>query len=132
MTLIERLEAAEGPSRELDAEIAEQFGWRIWRLGLSAINPFGMHGSPAEGIGIYNPRVARELPAYTASLDATLALVEEVLPGVPWSLERCETFEVDMWPGPGFENVIVTAHKSPAITLLIALLKAKDAGGADG
>lgn len=66
--LIERLERATGPDRELDWAIAEHLGWAYepgvpsLLLAPSMIDPDGN---------------ARHLPAYTASLDAALTLAGE-------------------------------------------------------
>jgi hypothetical protein len=99
--LIERLEKATGPDRELDAA--------IWAATL-----------PRDGVGIdgyglpdgahyeYRPcedgrvemlvslngergvtRANRPSPEYTASLDAAVALVEKVLPGWWWQIGSC-------------------------------------------
>lgn len=66
--LIERLEKAEGGSRELDAEIARLFGGQ-------AIARFGDWDCREDGTGIWRP-----LPRYSSSLDAALALAERVCP----------------------------------------------------
>lgn len=70
MTLIERIEGAEGPSRELDAEIARSLG-RPWDYAAD-----------------WGPR-GRDKPvayAYTGSLDAAMSLVPE---GMRWCVDTC-------------------------------------------
>lgn len=62
--LIERLEAASGPSRGLDAEIAPITGLRIVDEG----HPIGRVCYDTNNHGV-------PLPAYTASIDAALTLV---------------------------------------------------------
>lgn len=96
-TLIEKLKAATGPSAELDGEIWLQFG------------------SDA-GVGrAWN---------YTASIDAALALVEEVLPGWSWVLNKQAEFSLwtEEFVGTLPRRQIDSDHKSPAIAILIALL----------
>jgi hypothetical protein len=68
-SLLERVEKATGPDRELDLEIANVAGWRC------------------DGDWLYTPSGAMAAfnddspPRYTASLDASLSLVNEMLPG---------------------------------------------------
>lgn len=58
--LLERVKAASGPDRELDGEV---------------------HDFATQTVEQY-------APAYTASVDAALALVERLLPGWNWHLNR--------------------------------------------
>lgn len=67
--LIERIEAASGPDRELDHEIYEYLGSPVVRM-VSATT----HGTD----------LVNWAPFYTASVDAALTLVPE---GFEWSLE---------------------------------------------
>ena len=76
MDLLERLEKATGPERTLDHAIARAFGWQE-QLG----------GWLAPGSKDYE---FENVPLFTASLDASIALVERVLPG--WARE------VSYWP----------------------------------
>lgn len=67
--LLERVEAAEGPDRELDLAVdiwAQPQNWS------SKVRSTGNAGCPAAWFN------AEELPEYTASLDAALALVERL------------------------------------------------------
>jgi hypothetical protein len=74
------------------------------------------------------------VPKYTASLDAALALVREVLPPL-WHLEIFMTVQgltavqlsdVDVGRYPDvIKKLDEVEHKSPAIALLIALLQAQ-------
>lgn len=63
--LIERLEKAGGPDRELDIALTKQF---------------------IAGKQYRHPDLA---PPYTTSLDAAVALVERVLPGWGWQVGTC-------------------------------------------
>lgn len=75
-------------------------------------------------------------PAYTASVDAAIALAERVLPGWYWGItqgddgEDAMEFQGNVWPSiqpyPA-ELEQYGYHKFPAIALLIALLRAKEA-----
>ncbi len=102
--LIAKLEALDGPSREVDGEIA----------------------TDVDGFD-------HLVPKYTASLDATVALVERALPGSSWEARRTGfgNGQASVWypmeqPRPG--TTIRADHKSsPAIALLIAALKALEA-----
>ncbi|CAM5420968.1 hypothetical protein ATER59S_02395 [Aquamicrobium terrae] len=72
-TLIERVEALTGPSRDADYRI-EKAIVRPGEFPASEIWPPFMVGSKFD----------RSIPAYTASIDAAVALVERVLPGWFW------------------------------------------------
>ena len=84
--IIERLEKADGPSRELDG--------RVW----VAANPDDLiignprhHGQGMvqfSGGGFAHDRFKVSEP-YTASLDAAIALVERLLPGWGWRIGTC-------------------------------------------
>ncbi len=122
--LIAKLEALDGPSREVDRDIATHFGdpwdygvsWRGWGIG--------QDGRPIEKPVAF---------PYTASLDAAIALVGRVLPGWSWEARRSGfgNGQASVWnpmeqPRPG--KTIRADHKSsPAIALLIATLKALEA-----
>jgi len=92
--LIERLEKAEGPDREIDVLLWREFGWseirdpernsvtdilgpdvRVNTRTISEAIDLFLH-TDANGIAR-----AWNVPRLTASLDAALALVERVLPG---------------------------------------------------
>lgn len=104
-SLIERLEKATGPDRDLDCDIDSE--WLQDRSdGLEAeFSPF---------------------PAYTASLDAAIALVEHVLPG--WGYD----FVKPAKEGPGRpratvflgDNLFAGEAPTPPLALLLALMRA--------
>jgi hypothetical protein len=107
--LSERVEGAGGPDRELDRE--------VWAALVA--NP------PASLVHV--GRI--EVPAYTASLDSALGLVERVLPGWAWRVE----FVAKWRPGGPFYGADLTdgikpasrrAGPTPALAVLAALLKA--------
>lgn len=113
--LIKRLKEAPGPSRELDAEIADLFGVAVYLM-------------PTE--------FDTTAPAYTSDLNAVIALIEEKLPGVQWSLDLDEPDEPVRYSAglmlvpPRCDWVeswrIDASHSIPAIALLIALLEAME------
>lgn len=108
MTLIERLEALTAPDREVDAEIAKVMDTTVVRH----------HRESGTNITTTNCH-------YTSSLDAALTLVPE---GWEWLREHLETMcvylpkhnDVNSW-----DIHITGAHKTPAIALCIAALKAR-------
>ncbi len=126
--LIERLTKAEGPSRELDWRIAEQFNipeeWRV----LPMWPPF-MKGSKFD----------KAIPSFTASIDAAIAFKDSVLPET--AIDHIGTdavsspngyktigWTVELINGKRFQG----QHQLLAIALVIAVLRAlaehKEAG----
>jgi len=115
--LLQRVEAAEGPDRDLDADIV------LWRHPELAEWPRSDRGgwvSPEWGL-ISPPE------HFTASVDAALALVERVLPDV----ERIDVIafpnlvhrgRAEVWLD-GDTRVVANA-KTPALALIAALLRA--------
>lgn len=76
-SLIKRLEALTGPSREVDAEIATAIGWKSvpWEF------------SGKRGLTWYAPdlEVHYECPRFTGSIDAAMTLTPEIeKPHFPW------------------------------------------------
>lgn len=119
-SLIERLKAAEGPSRELDFDIASALGLCQTRNGVAY--QWSEAGSTSY---LYYP------PEFTASLDATIALVERKLPG--WSfgfIADPHVSNVLAWvePESHYEGRHGGRYSSktttPALALLAALLTA--------
>ncbi|MEL6568195.1 MAG: hypothetical protein AAFQ22_07235 [Pseudomonadota bacterium] len=114
--LIDRLEKADGPDRELDAAIGELFPKTV-------TDDYGA------------PLIDMDRGHLTASLDATLTLMEEVLPVPRWwpRLVLYEGIAGPMWqaqmdrPEDATEEEHHGVHQSSAIALLIAILKAKQA-----
>jgi len=106
--LLERVTAATGPDRELDAAIALTQGWPVYR-----------------GDNWIGPHAEISVPAYTASLDNAVALIESRLPGWWWAVGhygphgKC-TANVSR-DGKKHGNDVVGA--TPALALLAALLR---------
>lgn len=137
--LIDRLEKATGPSRELEAHI---------RRALLCPPDAYVEQSPFNGAwciyrGEHNgrPRLF-EMPyktplevwrgEYTASIDAAVALAEHVLPGWQWTLSRhgkptcsLNDFPLHKPAYPSYSTDVV--HISVPVALTIAVLRAKEA-----
>ena len=113
--LLAALEAATGPSRELDAEIAASEKWT--RFSDYWLSPSGRQRQ-------YHP------PAYTASLDSALTLVPE---GRMWFVGHMDPSDMRyaatiseignigaaLWRG---------VHATPALALVIAAIRARGEG----
>ena len=118
--LLAKLEAATGPSRELDAKIALAVGWRERNgmFGREWISPAG--------------RMA-ELPPYTRSLDAAMTLVPE---GCYWHVAAGKTRDSEPLYGAmiqeaAFDGAELGAAENdvgPALALVIASIRARLAG----
>lgn len=89
-TLERRLEEATGPSRELDWAIADATGYfdAFERVG------YDRHNFDDD-----------DLPRYTSSLDAAVALVKRVLPGWCWRVATCSVSD-DAWLFPDFNHPV--------------------------
>lgn len=114
LDLADTVEKLEGPSREVDAEIAKAIGWC-----------FVGEGHPIGRVW-YNPEGrAATLPAFTRSLDAAMTLVPE---GWEWQIEAEET-EMFFPPSPwtyrvDMGNLITVECVTPALALVAASLRA--------
>lgn len=120
-TLIERLEKATGPSRELDAAIFKIAQPESERFKTS---PFGEGPGHMSWISANKGTIH---PLYTASIDAALTLVPE---NADWSLEKDGAWV--RWMGKDdaqeVQSVLVGRDgKCTAIALCIAALKARQA-----
>ena len=114
--LIERLERARGPDRELDAAI------------------FGFDKPMAHTTGPTNPRMieSHPIPDYTASLDAAVALVERELPGWSWMARWSRDNADEQHYGAAYvkpltgddEGDFVGCASTPALSLCLATLRA--------
>lgn len=140
--IVERLEAATGPDRELDAAIYDalvddggRFAFRVTNWATNLGNRLGRYHdgwcvgkSPTD-------EYAENLPRFTESLDAVLALVGAKLPGWNWathttgggSYEAClMTPDYHELSGRAFECMA----KTPAIAILLALFRALESSNA--
>lgn len=135
-TLIAKLEAAKGPSRELDAEIAATFHYVShmpdWVNNWSGKWEAAKSGRVylMEDSGNRGPNFISD--SFTDSIDAAVALSERVLPGWDWGSHSFgeDGAHGEVWKhGWHDDTVIYGAHSSPAIALVIAILRAKQAEG---
>ena len=111
MTLADRIEGLDGPSREVDAEIACAIGLNIGRS----------KGAPNDS----------RLPAYTASMDAVRTFID---PSDEWEVSTMYNIaratvglnrdHQTSWPGHGEH-----AGCDPVLALLAAALRAQEAEG---
>ncbi|WPM80871.1 hypothetical protein R5W60_05330 [Brucella pseudintermedia] len=122
--LITRLSKLDAPDREVDAEIDVLFfgGETVWKQANYTMEQFpaSKRSSKHHICGYAYECVL----AYTASVDAAIALAERVLPGWTWTL----------WPNaaeirhPTLRMIDeVGSGSNPAIALCIAILRAKEA-----
>lgn len=115
MTLLERVEGATGPDRDLDSMI-----WCEVANNTGIVFPDEKPGAP---------KIADHIKPYTSSLDAVLALVEEKLPGWRPGIIREGRAE---WSAFIFSPKATDPKDhfapTPALALLKALLTALEAG----
>ncbi|MGQ3213818.1 MAG: hypothetical protein ACT6U0_18750 [Shinella sp.] len=143
-SLIERLEKAEAPDRELDEEI-----WLAAIPGASRKNLLADHPDEKplwEYHDIERNTCFRGgiIPSYTSSIDAAVSLAERVLPGWGWSVES-KTHHIMACLNPEFgEPVGKHPHwaaisnlssrtfedaATPAMALLLATLRSLQSKG---
>jgi hypothetical protein len=113
-SLLERVSAATGPDRDLDG--------KLWCLGEDFI--YSHRSSMDEAIIYMRPgdkgvRRESDCPRYTASLDATLALVERVRPGFWLAING--NFHMNQWDAE--VGQWKARAPTPALALLAALLR---------
>lgn len=117
--LAERIEAADGPDRELDGDIAEAVG---------AVPPFVHRRDSPEWGSWSGGRDHWDAPAYTGSLDAAVTLVPE---GYSFNLGNDVRgwadvwFDVPVYDGKPYEGRAAT----PALALCAASLRARHPKG---
>lgn len=131
--LIERVERAEGPCRELDVAIAVSIDWRWddWEEG----DPTVRGHVEKHGLGWMVERCRqsvtvwpRLLPAYTASIDAAMTLLPD-----GWRLRQmhfaapcadCRKWTINLYGGREGENCFHAEAATPALALVAASLRA--------
>lgn len=126
--LITRLSKLDAPDREVDAEIYILFNIPAERAGRIDYSNGMVGWWPKDG-----PYVsAVTVPAFTASVDAAIALAERVLPG--WAPSVGQNMHHQYWyatlsKATDADPVGIAAQHptSGAIALVIALLRAKEA-----
>jgi hypothetical protein len=105
-TLIERVRGLDGPDREVDALIWGEFD-------------FGREDRELDA------RWSARVPAYTASLDAVVALIEKRLPDGLWDVNGYGAAIVyPKWITGDVDTQYAETAQSPALALLLAFLVA--------
>jgi len=128
--LIERVEKASGPDRDLDTALLElsdadfvaqlRRGWRDF-LPIRETDVAAIRSEAAY--------VEAHAPPYTESLDAAVALCERVLEGWAWNVGTVH-FGRDGFMAEVYRNSMVIFEArapTPALALLLAMLRAKAA-----
>ena len=121
--LIARIESADGPSRELDAEIFIAACHPTWRIQTEC----KLFPEQVQTGRIQEPDGCgwRNAPAYTASIDAALTLVpEEFRLGVLMELED-GTWAAKLFNRGKPGGLPLRAGATPALALAAAALKAR-------
>lgn len=136
--LIERVEKATGPDREIDlaidlalfpaSEIAklmqfrrgldnnEGMSWDIHHSGSVVFQKIDHHGACYYNGGY-------PLAKYTSSLDAAVALAERVLPGAHWEIHGDCSAMMRIGPAAA-DDICVWKAATPALALVAATLRA--------
>lgn len=137
--IIDRLEKAGVPDRELDAAIMRHVG-DAPHEGPRPLQDWKYEGSGRWHLSEFNqphPGYTILAPAYTASLDAAIALVEKMLPGWRWTVfgphpDFTERFaHADLWkrdPSVMITEPVSEKAATPALALLLALFRAMESG----
>ena len=128
--VLERVRAAKGPDRELDSAI-----WCAVGCPTPGLIAQDEHPEPRR----QGRKLASHVPAYTASVDAALALVGRVLPGtygrveprffidgdkVRWRGYTIRPRWIDYTPDDDWFDVSQADGPTPALALLAALFRA--------
>ena len=141
MTIIDKLERADGPDREMDAEIAKAVGMCLHpnktRTGVQSDTGFDCDDCGADSWGNrsndgFNRRLSDSCPAYTASIDAAMTLVPE-----GWelhSLMRQPYGKTAVWLGRGealgeLSEWVGTEAKTRPLAVAAAALRVRSQGG---
>lgn len=118
--LIAALEAADGPSRQLDAQIALSHGWDVVPIREKGGRTWDRWYRPHAG-----KRYPVRLPLYTASIDAALTLVPK---GFAWDLRGNRNGDgFARLSAPDGSSGFIHFAATPAHALCIAALKAREA-----
>lgn len=133
--LIAALEASDGPSRRLDAEIAKDAGWHrveprhAKRSGGAWIAPEDFLGVMSSGAPIldslHGTDMHKDVPRFTSSIDAALTLVPV---GWIWrhAPNRYVKHTVSIAPSAEHGGYVAEVDSNPAIAICIAALRAME------
>lgn len=124
--ILRRLEKATGPSVDLDADIYEVLGHAVKRRPERVVGAYRSHYTRS---WVYQDRQTNRwiaMDRLSASLDASIALVEKMLPGWGWNVHSqngehdATTWTPNKTAAPSHYQV---AGPTPAIAILIALFR---------
>ena len=92
-TLIDRVRAATGPDREIDADVYEALGYQVKRR---PVRHSSVHKSHATSVSWRYLDSGRWLAMeyFTASLDAVVALIEREMPGAEYEYELTNIYGI--------------------------------------
>jgi hypothetical protein len=125
--LIERVESGAGADRSIDGEVFIALSAECQAAGrvdhLCGVVGWWPKDGPYES--------ARNVPAYTSSLDAVLSLIEAKLPGMSWEVRRSgfgtpsQAMIWDPMKSPPSSTIArISVETTPARALLAAALRA--------
>ncbi len=126
--LIKRVEGLTGPDREMDVMVVYAF--------FPDIGPYNGQCIGDEPIFWHEPYRKQPCPEFTASLDAVVALIERVRPGWGYAVRKKSIDPVSYdagvaspyyWTGEGVEVDANADASTPALALLLALLRSMEA-----
>ena len=127
-----RVEEATGPDRDLDCLLQAALVHKVPAVRSSAWNPPRFFANPTPDVDWIGYDLAETSPRYTASLDATVALIERVLPGAEiemWSDRKRGRWNAQLIPaGKAREDSFGASHVRLGNALLAALLSACEGG----
>ena len=129
--LAERVEKLAGPCRETDSRVFRAMGSPLPSsfAGLGISLTWQPDGSATMPIG--DMQVRYDPPAFTASLDAVVALIERELPDWVWNAGACHVAFLAAGERPCSADIMDCGKAAtPALALLAAFLRAK--GGEHG
>jgi len=123
--LRERVSLASGPDREIDGQIALLIGWTLQKMKGDA-KPYWRK----PGVVEYYRR--SDLPAYSSSVDEAILLVEKMMPGHYWRVEKACEYPALVGRQHKFAALVLEWGVSkraeegatPALAILAALLSA--------
>ena len=132
-SLIERLSKLDGPCRETDWEIQKFFmGEWLHKHGYKREGNYYRTDTPP----ISGAKICSGPEYYTSSIEAAIALAERVLPG--WTIAHLGQDDHKLWNAElrqghltSYSHVTLGGSSTPAIALVIATLRAKEASSHD-
>ncbi len=132
--LFAKLSKASAADRELDADILEVTGGCAHReTEYYCIEDGNDSDSGFTCKRCHKDTYGQKVPAFTASIDAAIALLSSVLPGRGYTIQSLGSYDATVWehqPDVGFVSGDATYQvpgATPAIALCAAILKAMQA-----